>query len=681
MARRSQSASRAAQASAAKSATSGASTAAKRPASSTISNAASAVAVARAAATGCNTRSTAAVGRRSDNSIATATGVSAVNGPSLAPETASSDSAPKRSSRLAGKKVPATAGVASTRLTVRQKPGKKAAPTKRTGRALTTEAGEHNAAGVRFTAFSVPVLKGKLQGLGLSTDGRKTALVARLVSGSASNDASTASSAADPKRDRGSYNPSRHSNIVDAHIHADMAVIKAASGPTLSGPRMFDPECHSKVVALLGNVDTSVLLNLPATFNGFKEAIAPVFGRADDIKVRFRGYVEEQRAVWSRQNPDKRPEGSATTFKLPNEAAEHFFRAIGATHGSRTKNYTCDKDDCTEQSCCPQEYNFSTVSTYAERLAADAEFTDHAGIFTSKAFKAYVRTGETRQQTCGRGSLPAAPILLPHAEAVVAEAKASIVQARADFQQAADTKGRAQAAYNAVRGASCKAVFVVDLCTGKRAADITSTLSADVIFTGTGNHRKIAAYNRTNKVLLPVRPWMVDARPTSILCPIKAIDEYLAVCREFGVPIGKLCNGDGGTTPCSCYFFPFISKDKYGYPCVTNNRAGRSGFQANGWEHVTTSQCNAWLKQMLERLGGTVTTDYTFHGSRSVAALVALAEGTSIDSINSTHGWKARSEQARSYARLVQLQSMTQEPLLRDTLASTLLAGYSSFFK
>ena len=521
MARRSQSASRAAQASAAKSATSGASTAAKRPTSSTISNAASAVAVARAAATGCNTRSTAAVGRRSDNSIATATGVSAVNGPSLAPETASSDSAPKRSSRLAGKKVPATAGVASTRLTVRQKPGKKAAPTKRTGRALTTEAGEHNAAGVRFTAFSVPVLKGKLQGLGLSTDGRKTALVARLVSGSASNDASTASSAADPKRDRGSYNPSRHSNIVDAHIHADMAVIKAASGPTLSGPRMFDPECHSKVVALLGNVDTSVLLNLPATFNGFKEAIAPVFGRADDIKVRFRGYVEEQRAVWSRQNPDKRPEGSATTFKLPNEAAEHFFRAIGATHGSRTKNYTCDKDDCTEQSCCPQEYNFSTVSTYAERLAADAEFTDHAGVFTSKAFKAYVRTGETRQQTCGRGSLPAAPILLPHAEAVVAEAKASIVQARADFEQASDTKGRAQAAYNAVRGASCKAVFVVDLCTGKRAADITSTLSADVIFTGTGNHRKIAAYNRTNKVLLPVRPWMVDARPNSILCPTK----------------------------------------------------------------------------------------------------------------------------------------------------------------
>ena len=681
MARRSQAASRAAQATAAKSATSGTSTAGKRPTSSTISKAVGAVAIAKAAAAGCSTRSTAAAGRHKDNSIATATSTSAANAPSLAPEAASSNSDPKRSSRLAGKKVPATAGVASTRLTVRQRPGKNAAPTKRASRALTTDAGEHNAAGVRFTAFSVPVLKGKLQGLGLSTDGRKAALVERLVSGSVSTGASTASSAADSKRDRGSYNPSRHSNIVDAHIHADMAVIKAASGPTLSGPRMFDPECHSKVVALLGDADTSVLLNLPATFNGFKEAIAPVFGRAGDIKARFRGYVEEQSAVWSRQNPDKRPKDSDTSFKLPNEAAEHFFRTIGADHGSRTKNYACDKDGCSEQSCCPKEYNFSTISTYAERLAADAEFANHAGIFTSKAFKAYVRAGETRQQTCGRGSLPAAPILLPHAEAVVAEAKASIVQARADFQHATDTKGRAQAAYNAVRGASCKAVFVVDLCTGKRAADITSTLSADVIFTGTGNHRKIAAYNRTNKVLLPVRPWMVDARPTSILCPIKAIDEYLAVCREFGVNIGKLCNGDKGSTLSSCYFFPFISKDKHGYPCVTNNRAGRSGFQANGWEHVTTSQCNAWLKQMLERLGGTVTTDYTFHGSRSVAALVALAEGTSIDSVNSTHGWKAKSEQARSYARLVQLQSMTQEPVLRDTLASTLLAGYSSFFK
>ena len=143
------------------------------------------------------------------------------------------------------------------------------------------------------------------------------------------------------------------------------------------------------------------------------------------------------------------------------------------------------------------------------------------------------------------------------------------------------------------------------------------------------------------------------------------------------------CTGpaDNGTTPCSCYFFPFISKDEHGYPCVTRNRAGRGGFQSATWEPVTTSQFNAWLKQMLGRLAGTVTTDYTFHGSRFVAALVALAAGNSLSSINATHGWVAKSEQARSYARLVQLQSMTQEPVLRDTLASTLLAGYSAFFK
>ena len=52
-----------------------------------------------------------------------------------------------------------------------------------------------------------------------------------------------------------------------------------------------------------------------------------------------------------------------------------------------------------------------------------------------------------------------------------------------------------------------------------------------------------------------------------------------------------------------------------------------------------------------------------------------------LSSINATHGWAAKSEQARSHARLVQLQSMTQEPVLRDTLASTLLAGCSAFFK
>ena len=98
------------------------------------------------------------------------------------------------------------------------------------------------------------------------------------------------------------------------------------------------------------------------------------------------------------------------------------------------------------------------------------------------------------------------------------------------------------------------------------------------------------------------------------------------------------------------------------------------------WEHATPTQCKSWLKRMLARLDGTVSTDYTIHGARVVAALVALASGQQVEAINKTHGWRERSQMVRSYARLVQLQSMTQEPVLRDTPASALLANYELFF-
>ena len=84
---------------------------------------------------------------------------------------------------------------------------------------------------------------------------------------------------------------------------------------------------------------------------------------------------------------------------------------------------------------------------------------------------------------------------------------------------------------------------------------------------------------------------------------------------------------------------------------------------------------------MLVRLDGTVSTDHTTRVARVVATLVALASGQRIEFINKTHGWRARSQMVRSHARLVQLQSTTQEPVLRDTPASALLANHEQFFK
>ena len=87
------------------------------------------------------------------------------------------------------------------------------------------------------------------------------------------------------------------------------------------------------------------------------------------------------------------------------------------------------------------------------------------------------------------------------------------------------------------------------------------------------------------------------------------------------------------------------------------------------------------LSQIGQALNGTVSTDYTIHGARVVAALVALASGQQVEAINKKHGWRERLQMVRSYARLVQLQSMTQEPVLRDTPASALLATDEQFFK
>lgn len=241
--------------------------------------------------------------------------------------------------------------------------------------------------------------------------------------------------------------------------------------------------------------------------------------------------------------------------------------------------------------------------------------------------------------------------------------------------------GRSKAARRACSDAQHLAIFATDLSTGKRTADITAALTADVYRTGTTPSRRISVCHKTSKVLLPVHPWCVQERPGSILCPVKAIEHCLQVCTEFDVHIGSLSNGEDGSVRCSPFVFPFIAKDPItGFPCVTRARQMRNDSVGTKWEHATTTQCNSWLKRMLVRLDDTVSTDYTIHGARVVAALVALASGQQVEAINKTHGWRERSQMVRSYARLVQLQSMTQEPVLRDTPASALLANYELFF-
>lgn len=486
--------------------------------------------------------------------------------------------------------------------------------------------------------------------------------------------------------ERGPYQPTRVDHHVVSAIKFAQETIGVARGQAAPRP-LIAPSNLARVAVLLPDADTAALGNLPEEFMGYGEAIEQILsgkpGRASTIELRFADFVEREQAAFAGQRSEKMKLGTSSNFRLADNAAVIFFTEQGVAHGSRTHNHQCGHTGCVDQKCCPLEYNFSTVEAYADRLAADALFEEHAHVFSNKIFKKHVREGVKRQQTDGRHPLPAPPVLLPHAEYIAHEGYSAVKQSFDSFYGPdVSLKEQAQYAWQACRDAQHLAVMTTDLGTGKRTADITSSLTKDFYRTGSKPGRKITVCHRTSKITLPVHPWCVREMPDSVLCPVAAIEHYLATCREFGVHIGPVSSGQEGKTPCSPFFFPFITKDpKTGFPVVTDNRSMRNGAQGSRWEKVPTSQCNAWLKRMLERLDGTVITDYTIHGCRVVAALVALASGQTVESINKIHGWREKSEMVRSYARLVQLQSMTQEPVLRDTLASTLLQNYQQFFK
>ena len=486
---------------------------------------------------------------------------------------------------------------------------------------------------------------------------------------------------------RGPYQPLRADNHVVSAIAFAQEAIGVARDQAAPRPLIASSNL-ARIAVLLPDADTAALGNLPEEFMGYGEAIEQILsagkpGRAETIQLRFTDFIEREQAAFASQRSDKMKLGTSSNFRLADDAAVIFFNEQGVKHGSRTHNHQCGHAGCVDQKCCPLEYNFSTVETYADRLAADALFEEHAHVFSNKLFKKHVRDGVKRQQTDGRHPLPAPPVLLPHAECIAHEGYSAVQQSFDSFYgPEVSLKEQGQHAWQACRDAQHLAVMATDLGTGKRTADITSSLTKDFYRTGSKPGRKFTVCHRTSKITLPVHPWCVREMPDSVLCPVAAIEHYLATCREFGVHIGPVSNGQDGKTPCSPFLFPFITKDPAtGFPVVTDNRAMRNGAQGSRWEKVSTSQCNAWLKRMLERLDGTIITDYTIHGCRVVAALVALASGQTVESINKIHGWREKSEMVRSYARLVQLQSMTQEPVLRDTLASTLLQNYQQFFK
>ena len=465
-------------------------------------------------------------------------------------------------------------------------------------------------------------------------------------------------------------------------VRATIEYIKSAP-KGLGEDLLFPASAHSRLRDLLPDQDISALLQLPRGYLSLDDTLAPLVSQTPSVspksvEARFDNYL----AVQAHKMSEVFGSGDPPSGPSPQPSLElviSFFAAEGQLHGSRTRSHQCDDPGCTRQSCCPKEYNVSTVESYAARLAV--RFPDFATVLHGKGFKKYIREGLSRQQTDGRHSLPAPPTLQPHAEALALEGYASVRKHGATFRA---TKGRARAdaAFHACRDAQDLARFAADLASGARANDISAALTKDLYFSGSGSERRFSVMSRTAKVLVPAKVWSFSSRQDSVLDPVRALDHYIDTCAKFGVPIGKICNGDDGAPMCSPYLFPWICQDPdSGFPIVTNRRPKRQAQTGAKWERAGSTQCNAWLKRMLSALKGSIDTEYTFHGARAVAALVALANDRSIEQINKQQGWRERSDMCNRCARLQQVQCLAQQPVLRESLADTLAVDYAAFFK
>ena len=286
--------------------------------------------------------------------------------------------------------------------------------------------------------------------------------------------------------------------------------VQAAKKLTQPAVALLSSAQLARVSELLPESDLTTIGNLPEGFMGFEAAIAPIIeapeggrsataagpSRAPTIQERFARCCEEASAP-HRESIGKMKQGTGSIFRLADDAGERFFVEEGAKHGTRTNNHQCDTPGCSDQGCCPIEYNFSSIVTHAALLAKD--FPAHGHVFVNGTFKRFVKAGTSRQQTNGRFSLPAPPILLPDAEVIAAEGYATEEQDCADYDRATTMATRAKAARQACSNAQCLAIFATDLSTGKRTADITAALTADVYRTGVTPVRRISVYHKTSK--------------------------------------------------------------------------------------------------------------------------------------------------------------------------------------
>ena len=245
------------------------------------------------------------------------------------------------------------------------------------------------------------------------------------------------------------------------------------SAPKGSGSDLLFPaSAHPRLRKSLPDQDISGLLQLPQDCLSLGDVLAPLVSQTPtanpkSIESRFDNFLAvEAHKLAEVFGADDSRSPSVPSPRPSLGLVVSFFTAEGQAHGSRTHSHQCDDSGCIRQSCCPKEYNMSSVESYAARLAL--RFPDFAPVLHGKDFKKYIRDGLSRQQTDGRHSLPAPPMLQPHAEATTLEGYASVKKHNATFLESRG-RARADAAFHACRDAQDLARFTADLASGARA--------------------------------------------------------------------------------------------------------------------------------------------------------------------------------------------------------------------
>ena len=345
---------------------------------------------------------------------------------------------------------------------------------------------------------------------------------------------------------------------------------------------------------------------------------------------------------------------------LSPSSAIDWINSLAATSSRRTKGINCRTPNCSDDSCCQREQQADTVRLYLRLLKTSAAFCHARTTIEHPLVKRHLEELYAVQTEAGRVATPAPPLFLHDAIEICIAAEQNI-----------DALIEVDDIYGAIVAQQCLTATTLDLHCWRRAGDLTHIRYDRLCISSTpgpdGNpvrylhvgllHQKVMACGNGRYTTARERPGC----PT---CPIRQIERTTALYERYDFPVG-----DG------IRFLPEVSRIR--------NAAGTYGMVTERTEHKRACphsypteqrddchpECNSWLfpavttatiNRHLRRwcVDACVSTEYSAHSMRSAPVLLMLANGTSVQNINTLMGWSADSSMWKTYARQAQFQAV-----------------------